>query len=256
MNLYHRTIGEGGVPLLILHGLLGSHDNWMSIARVLSGERKVILCDARNHGRSPHSDKISYAMMAEDVLELLRETGHSKVHLLGHSMGGKTAMYLSLTHPGVVDHLVVADIAPRSYSGNHKVIFRAMLDAPVGQLGTREAVEEHLKTDIPSAAVRLFIMKNLGRHEDGSFFWKPNLDALQKNYPLLMGFPALPLGASFFGPTLFLRGQLSDYVTPADEEEVRQIFPAARIMTLPDAGHWLHAEQPEKFTEALRQFLP
>jgi esterase len=255
MKIFYKTFGEGRTPLIILHGLLGSSDNWLSIAKTLSDDRQVVVVDARNHGQSPHSNEMDYDLMAADVLALLDELGLAKACVLGHSMGGKTAMYLALNHPDRVAQLVVVDIAPKVYAGDHQAIFKAMMSVPVGEMDTRHAVEEHLAAAIPSKPVRLFVMKNLGRTEAGNFFWQINLQALWHHYETLLGFPEVFQGASYAGPALFIRGQLSNYITPSDEPEIRQFFPAAQFSSIPDAGHWLHAEQPLTFTNAVRDFL-
>jgi esterase len=255
MKLYYQTFGEGGTPLIILHGLLGTSDNWLTIAKSLSDDRQVVIADARNHGQSPHSHEIDYDLMAADAVALVDKLGFTGACILGHSMGGKTAMCLALNHPGRVEKLVVADIAPKRYAGDHKEVFKAMMSAPVGEMDSRKAVEEHLALAIPSKPVRLFVMKNLGRTEAGNFFWKPNLNSLWHHYETLLGFPTVFEGATYTGPALFIRGQLSNYITPSDEPEIRKLFPAAQFISIPDAGHWLHAEQPLAFTNAVRGFL-
>jgi esterase len=252
MELNYKKFGEQGAHLIILHGLFGSLDNWQSIARQLSEEYQVWILDQRNHGRSPHSEEMNYLVLADDLLAFMAAHQIPKAHVLGHSMGGKVAMTFALLYPGKVDHLVVADIGPVPYDGDHLPLFEAMLAMPLDQLKDRQEAEDFLENRIYSAAVRQFLLKNLARNADG-FAWRPNLKVLHKHYRQLMDFDAF--GKVNGGPVSFLRGAKSDYINPADFSFYQSIFPFAVLYNIPDAGHWLHAEQPGLFLEIVRTVL-
>jgi len=252
MELNYKKFGDQGAHLIILHGLFGSLDNWQSIARQLSEEYQVWILDQRNHGRSPHSDEMNYLVLAEDLLAFMDAHQIAKAHVLGHSMGGKVAMTFALLYPGKVDHLVVADIGPIPYEGDHLPLFDAMLALPLDQIKDRQEAEDFLKSRIPSSSVRQFLLKNLTRNANG-FSWKPNLKVLHQHYRKLMAFDAF--GKVNGGPVSFLRGTKSDYINPADFSFYQSIFPFAVLYNIPDAGHWLHAEQPELFLEITKAVL-
>jgi esterase len=252
MELNYKKFGEQGAHLIILHGLFGSLDNWQTIARQLSEEYQVWVLDQRNHGRSPHSEEMNYLVLADDLLAFMEAHQIVKAHVLGHSMGGKVAMTFALMYPGKVDHLVVADIGPIPYEGDHLPLFEAMLAMPLEQLNDRQEAEDFLKSRIPSPSVRQFLLKNLARDASG-FSWRPNLKVLYQQYRLLMGFDTF--GKMNGGPVSFLRGAKSDYINPADLSFYQSIFPFALLFNIPDAGHWLHAEQPGLFLEITRAVL-
>jgi len=255
MKLHYKSFGEGGTPLFILHGLLGSLDNWMTVGRKLSQHRRVILADARNHGKSPHDIDAGYLVMAADVNDLMDTIEIQQADILGHSMGGKTAMTFSLIFPERINKLIVTDIAPRYYTGSHAKIFYAMINAPLEQIKDRKALEEYFIQAIPSEAVRMFIMKNLTRGEDGCYYWRPDIQVLWSQYEKLMGFPFIPGEKSTKSNVLWIRGQLSDYILPSDEEVMRSFFPNYNLVTISGAGHWVHADQPYLFSEAVEDFL-
>lgn len=244
--MLNRTeIGEGPV-LLVAHGLFGSGRNWGAIAKRLSDIRTVVAVDMRNHGASPRSDDNSYEAMARDLAEAL----DGPADVLGHSMGGKAAMLLALTRPELVRSLIVADIAPRAYDHSQGELIDAMRSVDLSEIERRSDADAQLSDAVPDPAVRAFLLQSLDAAERR---WLLNLDALDAEMDRIVGWPE-PEG-SYDGPTLFLRGGASDYVSEEDEPAIRALFPEARIETVPDAGHWLHAEAPRPFEAAVRSFL-
>ncbi|MDP4209025.1 MAG: alpha/beta fold hydrolase [Bacteroidota bacterium] len=267
MKLFFHKLGEGPA-LVILHGLYGSSDNWITVARKLSEHFTVYLVDLRNHGRSPHVAEHSYQAMAADLNELFIDEGIEKAYLMGHSMGGKTAMLFAAQHPEKISRLIVVDIAPGRYTrvdepSEHSIahlnIVNAMLSLDFSQITTRTAIDAELAKFINNISVRQFIMKNVHRNANHSFSWKLNIEAISKGLPNILG--AIPLEKTLQGnvldtfPTLFIRGENSDYITGEHIPEIYRYFPNAEIKGIPDAGHWVHADQPEKFMETLTSFL-
>jgi esterase len=267
MELYFQKLGSGPA-LFILHGLYGSSDNWISIARHLSVNYTVFLVDQRNHGRSGHSNEHTYLSMSSDLEELLNKEGIEKAFVLGHSMGGKTAMLFAALHPNRVNGLVVVDIAPVSYTKvddysphaiTHLNIIQSMLAVDFKKYTSRVEIDDVLEQTVKDIAVRQFIMKNVHRNADGSFCWKLNIEVLSRYLPEILNsihlekyIPAEGL-ASF--PVLFIRGGMSDYLIPEYYPEIKKNFPDAHIETIPNAGHWVHAEQPALFIKAVEDFL-
>ena len=252
MQLYFKESGQGK-PLILLHGLFGSSDNWYYIAQKLAIKFHVFALDQRNHGQSPHSMEMDYPSMAGDVAELMAAQHITSAVVLGHSMGGKTAMQFALQFPDRVEKLIVADMAPRGYEMMHDKIFAALLELDLPAFGARQQMEEVLAPAIPSLTLRRFLLKNLGRDAQGKFFWKINLRGLADNYARLRA--PLITTVPFTKPTLFIRGGKSDFITAADETRIRELFPAAQILTMPKAGHWLHADQPEEFGRLVLEFI-
>ena len=252
MKLHFRAIGAGP-PLVILHGLLGSLDNWVPVAQSLAVHFHVQVLDLRNHGHSPHAVEFDYDVMAEDVRHFLRDRALKATHLLGHSMGAKIAMRFAQVHPDLVSRLVVVDMSPREYPARFDTLLDAMHALDVGRFQKREEVDVVLKGAVPDKSVRQFLLKNLGRDNTGRLFWKPNLPAIRANYSKVRS--ALPVNASFAGPTLFVRGELSDYVRNEDLPAIHALFPNATIETIAGAGHWVHADAPAIFTEVVSEFL-
>lgn len=251
MKLNYRSFG-GGESLIILHGLLGSSDNWQSIAKNLAEEYKVYIVDQRNHGKSPHSEIMNYRAMSEDIAELMAEEGLIETNILGHSMGGKTAMQFALDHPGVVSKLIVVDIAPKEYKPHHDEIFKALLSVPLEKMNRRSEVDEFLAESITQEDVRLFLMKGLTRGEGGRFEWKFNLEILFKCYKEIVN---IPQGESYHGESLFIRGGNSKYIQDEDWEGIVEMFPLAKLQTINDAGHWLHAQKPMEVVDAVKEFI-
>jgi esterase len=247
-----------------VHGLYGVSDNWLTIASQLESKFRIILADQRNHGKSPHSDEHTYKGMSEDLYKLIVEKTDEKVILLGHSMGGKTVMRLALEHPEIVDHLVVVDIAPKDYgnfsnyaetTSRHDKILEALLALKPETMSSRSQMDAVLKKSFPGKALRQFLLKNIKRNAEGKYYWQLNLDALLNNMPEIMdGFSDLR-GMQSNVPTLFIRGEKSPYIKDEDTLVITRMFPGSQIVTIPDAGHWVHAEQPELFLKTVLYFL-
>jgi esterase len=243
--------GPGGVPLLIAHGLFGSARNWNAVARRLAEGRRVLAVDLRNHGESPWSDTHSYEAMAEDLAEAIAAIG-GRADVLGHSMGGKAAMVLAGRNPDAVRRLVVADIAPVTYAHSQIGYVEAMRRLDLAGITRRSEADRKLADAVPDRGVRAFLLQSLVL-EDGAPRWRLNLETLAAEMPRIMSFPdACP---AWDGPALVLRGAASDYVRDDHIGALREILPQARIETIEDAGHWLHAEKPDAFSAAVAAFI-
>jgi len=251
--LYSKTEGQGR-PLLILHGFLGMSDNWKTMGmQFATSEFQVHLLDLRNHGRSFHSDKFSYEIMAQDVYEYCKSNNLEKVNILGHSMGGKTAMLFATIHPEMVEKLIVADIGPKFYPQHHQTIFEGLNVVDFSKKPSRKEVEEILAKYISDFGTRQFLLKSLYWQEPGQLAFRFNL-AVFNNKMEEIGKP-LPDNAIFNKPTLFIRGGNSNYILDEDFENIQRHFANSRIETIPNVGHWLHAENPKLFYEITSSFL-
>lgn len=250
----HRFLGgEGMPPCVILHGLLGSSRNWTSVGRKLAEHFSVYALDARNHGESPHSEQMDYASMVAD-LEQWRESvlGDQSFLLIGHSMGGKTAMRYACEFPDRVEKLVVVDIAVRAYKPRWQNEFAAMLRMPLANMSSRSEAEQWLQEEgISDWAFRKFLLTNIDRDESGGFNWVINLKVLQEKLPQLFDQP-IGDGHVFSGPVLWLRGEHSNFVADSDRSQILQHFPQASIQTVAGAGHNVHFEQVQAFVDAVR----
>ena len=254
MELLHYSETGNGEPLIILHGLFGSSKNWQSLARVFSHRFRVLTLDLRNHGRSFHHDEMNYAVMASDVYRLLAHLGIDSCSVIGHSMGGKIAILLALEHPQLVSQLIVADIAPVVYPHTHHHLIDPIMALQLDQMDSRTTVDKALQRDIPDAVLRNFLLQNLDK-KDGQWRWKVNWLAIQRQLRHLTEFTSLPADWKVSTPTQFIRGEHSDYIGDAEEIEIARHFDSATIRTIKDAGHWLHAEQPERFSRLAFDFL-
>ncbi len=252
MRLHFQCLGEGA-PLIILHGLLGSLDNWQSVSRKLGERHRVCALDLRNHGRSPHSETFDYEVMAADVSEFMAAQQMERAVVMGHSMGGKVAMRLALAQPEKVEKLVVVDMAPRAYEPAHIPIFEAMQSLDLNSFRERSEMDAALAPRIPEAAVRQFLLKNVARDEQGAFRWKPNLPAIRRNYDKITA--AIQGSGQFDKPGLFIQGGKSSYITEADHATIKSMFPMATMAIIPEAGHWVHAEAPGKLIELVSNFI-
>lgn len=252
MKLNFRTLGSGQ-PLIIMHGVFGSSDNWQTLGKVFSEQFKVYLVDLRNHGNSPHSDSFDYDVMVKDVVELMDDEGLTKAHILGHSMGGKVAMHLATQYPKKVDKLIVVDIAPKYYPPHHQQIFEGFHSVDLANLENRRDADDQMSRVISNIGVRQFILKNLDRNKDGSFAWKLNLSAIEKAIEKVG--EGIEGKVSFDGTTLFIAGGKSDYITNQDHSLIHSYFPNAEIATVAGAGHWVHAERPKELGELVIEFL-
>jgi len=251
MKLNFKKIGSGS-PLVILHGLFGSADNWYSISKALDNEFTMYLVDQRNHGDSPHSDEWNYAVMAADLLELVDKEGLEKIFLMGHSMGGKVAMTFAVNNPERVERLIVADISPRYYPVHHEVILDGLQTINLPEIKSRKEADDALATYIPDFGTRQFLLKSLGRNADG-FYWKINLPVIVKHIEEVG--KALATESIYKGKVLFLAGEKSNYIQEKDMESILAHFPSYEFHWIPNAGHWLHAEQPQAVVAELRKFL-
>lgn len=251
-KLNYKEFGKGQ-PLIILHGLFGMLDNWNSFAQELKDEFHIFLVDQRNHGRSFHDDEMNYKVMAEDLSAFMEEHDIEKAHIMGHSMGGKTAMSFAGRFPQKVKKLIVVDIAPKEYQPGHEEIFKALRSLPVGEIDQRKDAREHLSQYIKDEGVRLFLLKNLKRNKEGSYEWRMNLKGIYQNYENILS--ALPESIHFEGPTLFVSGEKSDYIQSDDKELIRVHFPTAKIEVINEAGHWVHADRQAELLDVVRSFL-
>jgi esterase len=252
MKLHFKELGRGE-PLVLLHGLFGSADNWFGVAPKLAEKFHILMPDLRNHGHSPHRSEMNYPLMAADLEKFFAAQSIKSAHVLGHSMGGKVAMQLALDFPARVKKLVVVDVAPRAYAPMHDHLFDALLALELTSFQTRQQIEDVLAPEIPSLNLRRFLLKNLGRDEHGKFIWKMNLRGVADNYPHLGR--VISAGKPNAGPALFIRGGRADYISAADEVEIRRLFSAAEIETIAEAGHWVPADAPEEFVRLVLDFL-
>jgi esterase len=242
-------------PLIVMHGLLGSSRNWQAHGKALARARRVFLLDLRNHGASPWSDAMDYPSMASDVLAFADRAGLDRLHLLGHSMGGKVAMAVALTAPERVISAIVADIAPVAYAHDFERLIVALRALDLGLVDRRAAADAALAEGIEEAGVRQFLLQNLDFDDAGRAYWKPNLAVLDRAVGTLTGWPEAYADLTYEGPVLAIHGGASHYVDEAGEAAFRRLMPAVAFESLPGAGHWLHAEQPRAFLAAVQRFL-
>ncbi len=254
MQLAFRKYGEGQ-PLLILHGLFGQSDNWNTLAKRFGDQNfEVYTIDQRNHGLSPHSDVFTYEAMADDIHEFIETHKLKNPILLGHSMGGKTAMFFALKYDGVLDKLVVADMSPRAYEPHHEAVLDALNAVDFSKINTRKEAEATLNEYITDFGTKQFLLKNIYWEDNaaGKMNWRFNLAAITKNYIEILA--AVPQAISDVN-TLFIRGEKSSYITDIDLPEMKQRFPNYKLQTIANAGHWVHAEQPESFFNDVISFI-
>ena len=257
MALYARhlpcALGDHAPHLLILHGLLGSSDNWQTLGKRYAESHHVWMLDARNHGRSPHEPVHTYEAMAQDVVDFMDTQGIVKASLLGHSMGGKTVLLLSQLHPGRVDKLVVADIAARAYTPHHGPIFDALMATDPASAPSRDAIQSQLSEALDGDPVLVpFLMKGLHRMKEGGFAWRFNVPVLHATLQDVVGHIELGLNTL---PALFIRGSESDYVSDDDLDLLEDHFLHMDHHTIQGAGHWLHAQAPDEFFDVTADFL-
>ncbi|MCE8001997.1 alpha/beta fold hydrolase [Billgrantia ethanolica] len=253
VELNFQDSGGEGTPLIVVHGLLGSADNWRSHVKQWQEQRRVVAVDLRNHGRSPHAEGMSYGEMAEDLLALMDRLGIDRAHLLGHSMGGKVVISVARMAPQRVASLIVADIAPQEYGHGHDAVFAGLRNLQRGRPENRREADALLAEHVEERATRLFLATNLERDADGMLALRVGLDQIEAGYEEIMQAPAGE--GAFDGPVLVLRGGRSHYVPDSALPALREVLPTAEVMTLQDAGHWLHAEQPEAFQAKVNDFL-
>jgi len=268
VKLHFRKYGEAGPPLVIVHGLYGSGDNWVSIARELSDRFEVYVVDQRNHGQSPHSSTHDYPAMRDDLKMMMDTEAIEKAVLIGHSMGAKTIMYFAEAWPDRVQALVSVDMSPKPYhelalqshsAADHGKLIDSMLALDLAAAESREDLDSELSGAVGSERVRSFLLKNVRREKNGSFSWRLNLPALKQNLDRILDgldIEGIAGGGGIKGfPALFISGEKSDYIRPEDHQLIRSVFPGAQIVTIPGAGHWVHAEQPDLLLKNLNYFL-
>lgn len=254
MRVLHSNIYGQGIPFIILHGFLGMSDNWKSLGMQFGDLGfEMHLVDQRNHGKSFHDDKFNYEYLVEDLKYYCSVHDLKDIILLGHSMGGKTAMLLAATYPEIVSKLIIADIAPRFYPRHHQDILNGLLALDFSKIKSRNAAEDLLKKYVRHFPTRQFLLKNLYWKEKGKLSLRINLEVLMENIDEIG--EALPNYMKFDGDTLFLKGERSEYITDQDEKSIKLQFPNVEIGTIKNAGHWLHVENPEDFFNAVVQFI-
>ncbi|MFC0625037.1 alpha/beta fold hydrolase [Kribbella deserti] len=255
MQLPTTVYGETGTPVVVLHGLFGSSRNWMTAARRLAAGptgHRVIAMDLRNHGTSGHVPTMSYTEMAADVAETITALGLGPVALIGHSMGGKTAMLTALQTPDLVERLVVVDVSPVTYPPAFVGYAQAMREADLSAVRRRAEVDEQLVDAVPLASTRAFLLQNLVLDDEGAR-WRPNLPVIEAAIPDISGWPETT--GRYEGPTLFVYGGKSDYVQPEHHDAITGYFPNATLAEIPEAGHWVHAERLDDFLATVTPFL-
>jgi esterase len=254
MTLSYREYGTGQ-SLIILHGLFGQSDNWNTLAKRFAEKGfRVFTLDQRNHGLSPHSDVWTYQSMAEDLKEFIETHQLEKPIVMGHSMGGKTVMFFELLFSGIAKQLIVVDMAPKVYPPHHDSVLKALNAVDFTDINTRKDAEAILSTYISDYGTKQFLLKNIYWREDESkqMAWRFNLEVITKEYDNIG--VAIPHSSSSI-PTLFIRGSKSDYVTDEDRIDIENHFPNYQLLTIADSGHWVHAEQPEAFFNAVLEFI-
>ena len=245
MKLFFRESGQGK-PLIILHGLFGSSDNWFTLAKTFSQQFKVFLVDQRNHGQSPQSAEMNYELLAEDLHDFIREHALDRPAVIGHSMGGKAAMNFAVKYPKEIGKMIVVDIVPKLYPVHHDAILEGLSAIPLQTIGSRTVADDLLAGYVPEVDVRQFLLKNLSRVTEGGFVWKINLQAIERNIESLGA--DMVYSGKHDGSCLFIRGEKSNYYSPGDELQIRAIFPNAEFATM-NTGHWVQAEKPEEFAQ-------
>jgi esterase len=255
MKLNYKKIGQGQ-PFLILHGLFGSLDNWSTISKEFAKNFEVFIIDQRNHGQSPHSEEWNYDAMADDLMVFIKDHQLKNVILLGHSMGGKTAMLFALKHPNYLDKLIIADIAPKRYPPHHNTILKSLNAVDFSVVNSRQQVEEVLGVYLSDIGTKQFLLKNLywENLDNKKLAWRFNLPVISRNLEkILNGFDSVVEKSNV--ETLFLKGEASDYILPSDMPHIKSIFPNASLAIIQNAGHWLHAENPNGFVSAVNHFI-
>ena len=250
MKLNYKEFGEGR-PMIILHGLMGSLDNWQSLAKRFSENFKVYTIDQRNHGQSPHSDEMNYDVMSNDLKEFIEDHNITKPILIGHSMGGKTVMKYTLENPDKVEAMISVDMSPRDYAVHHDFITEALLSVDFNKVKSRKEVEDILMKQLNNMGIVLFLAKNVYWESKEKLAYRFNLEVLNDNLDLISGWPHCI--ASYPGKSLFIRGSKADYIQD-DEPNIDAYFPNHTVVTL-DSGHWVHAEKPEEFFQSVMDFL-
>jgi len=254
MKLFFRHMGKGN-PVVILHGLLGLSDNWVTFGRQLALDFEVFVPDLRNHGQSPHDPVFNFPILVEDLHELIEDQSLQKVNLIGHSLGGKTAMFFALKYPDLLDKLVVVDIALRKYSPNleHQMLIDAMMEVDFSSARSRSDVDRQLEHNVHSLKLRQFLLKNIYWKDKETLGWRVNLPVLKESLPRML--EGIGQDKKFLNPVLLVRGGLSDYITDDDLPAMVKQFPRTSVQTLANASHWVHADIPGEFYNLVHEFL-
>ena len=254
MRLAFSELGAGGETIIILHGLFGSSRNWAAIARKLSVNNRVLTLDLPNHGASSWTGSMSYELLSESISDFIVEHELKDATVLGHSMGGKVAMTLALTQPDLIKRLIVADIAPVEYNHDNLSVVTALEDVDLKSIKMRNDADKHLMRKISEPMMRSFLLQNLV-YSDAQYKWRINIPVIKKSLPSLHGFPSFSENIFFNGPTMFLAGARSDFIEPNHHKNITHLFPKSSIFNIAGAGHWLHADNPEAFVDAVFQFI-
>jgi pimeloyl-ACP methyl ester carboxylesterase len=254
MKLFYRHFGEGQ-PVIILHGLFGISDNWVTIGKRLADKYEVFIPDQRNHGRSPHSDTFNYYALVDDLYEFIEDHRLINPVIMGHSMGGKVAMNFALEHPSKIDRLVVIDMSVREYKARkqHIEIIEALLSVDMSKIKSRAEVERIVSQKIESPRIRQFVMKNLYRINSNTFGWRINIKAIYESLEDI--FVGIDSPYTFEKPALFIKGELSDYILDEDYDLIKKYFPNVTFQTIKNASHWVHAEKPDELCELFSGFM-
>ncbi|WP_026997469.1 alpha/beta fold hydrolase [Flectobacillus major] len=255
MKLYFRQVGESGQPIIILHGIFGSSDNWLTIGKVLGEKNRIYMVDQRNHGQSPRSDVFNYEVMADDLKEFIDEHQLKNPIIVGHSMGGKTVMQFAMNYPDAFAKMIVVDIAPKYYPVHHSMILQGLAAIDLPNLASRTEANEILKRFEEQEGVRQFLLKNLWRNPEkgNQFDWRINVPVIAKNIDVVGH--ELANEKAIQQPVLFIRGENSHYIQPEDERKIWELFPNYELVSIVGAGHWVQADQPQAFIETVNQFV-
>lgn len=254
MKLYANVIGSGK-PMLILHGFLGMGDNWKTLGKRFADEEgfQVHLIDQRNHGRSPHTEDFSYELMAEDIKDYCQKNNLEDIVLIGHSMGGKTAMHVAIKYPKLIKALIIVDIAPKYYRAHHQTILEGLTMLQNAELSSRRTADDKLKEYIDDLGIRQFLLKNLYWKEKGKLALRMNLPVLIEKIEAVG--QTISDDAKYDGRTLFIKGEKSNYIKKDDNSLLKKHFPKSQLLTIKDSDHWVHAEKPDEFFKAVVGFL-
>ena len=253
IDLFYRELGEeNSQPLIILHGVFGSSDNWLTLGKRLAEGYRVFLLDQRNHGQSSHDEEFTYQAMADDLKHFIQDKGLEHAYIIGHSMGGKVSMLFALQNPEMLERLMVVDIAPRAYPVHHEAILNGLQSIDLNSLKSRGQADKALAEYVPILGVRQFLLKNLYRKDKSTFAWRINLPVLARDIEKI----GVEIeGKAFEKPTRFIRGLNSDYIQDQDQAHIQRLFPNSELVDFPKAGHWIHAEDPDGFYNTTVEFL-
>lgn len=254
VELVHQSLGSRGKPIIILHGLFGSKRNWHSVATKLAENNRVVVPDLRNHGASPHSETMDYPNLACDLVAFIKRENLNQPIIIGHSLGGKIAMYLALKYSQQIDRLIIVDIAPVSYPHRFVVVLKALKNLPLNEIKSRDDADHHLSKTIMDPSLRQFLLQNL-TFQNGQYQWRINLPALTKALPELAAFPSFKDFVRCNRPSLFIGGQNSNYMAEKFHSSILKYFPTANIKTIAGAGHWLHVQKTNELIALIEEFM-